>query len=53
MNEIEYRSIRACSGDRMIRVLTFRHFMGRRRDIGADLELSQRKMKTFNLLVTL
>jgi hypothetical protein len=39
MNKIEYGGFRAGSGDWIIRVLTF---MGRRRDICADPEFSQR-----------
>lgn len=42
MNNIEYRSVKACSGDWVIRILAFRDLMGRRSDIGADLEFSER-----------
>ena len=40
VNNIEYRGIRACSGNWIIRILAFGNLMWRRRDIGADPEFS-------------
>lgn len=42
VNDIEYRSVGACSGDWVIGILAFRDLMGRGGDICANLESSER-----------